>query len=154
MEDLIMTLVKASDRMFPTFPSFFDNFFSRDLMDWNNSNFSSTNSTLPAVNIRENHESFMIEVAAPGLVKENFKVNLDRNRLVISSEQRDEKSESDKKYARREFSYQSFERSFSLPEGTVDGDKISAKYTDGILLVTLPKREEVKPKPARQIDIL
>ena len=149
-----MTLVKTSDRMFPMFPSFLDNFLSRDLMDWNNSNFSSTNSTLPAVNIRENEESFTIEVAAPGLAKENFKVNLDRNRLVISSEQKEEKHESDKKYSRREFSYQSFERSFSLPEGTVDGDKIAAKYTDGILVITLPKREEVKPKPAREIEIL
>ena len=149
-----MTLSKISDRMFPTVPSFFDNFFSRDLMDWNNSNFSSTNSTLPAVNIRENDESFVIEVAAPGLAKENFKVNLDRNRLVISSEMRDEKTDNFKKYSRREFSYQSFERSFSLPEGTVDGDKISAKYADGILLVSLPKREEIKPKPARDIEIL
>ena len=75
-----MTLARISDRLFPTVPSFLDNFFSRDLMDWSNSNFS-TNSTLPAVNIRETDESFMIEVAAPGLSKENFKVNLDRDRL-------------------------------------------------------------------------
>ena len=154
MEDLVMTLLKTSDRAIPTFPSFFDSFFSRDLMDWNNSNFSSTNSTLPAVNIRENDESFVIEVAAPGLAKENFKVNLDRNRLVISSEMRDEKTDNFKKYSRREFSYQSFERSFSLPEGTVDSENISAKYADGILLVSLPKREEIKPKPARDIEIL
>ena len=149
-----MTLLKTTDRMFPAFPSFFDSFLSRDLMDWNNSNFSSTNSTLPAVNIRENDEMFMIEVAAPGLARENFKVNLNQNRLVISSEQRETKNETDQKYSRREFSYQSFERSFSLPEGTVDGEKISAKYTDGILLVTLPKKEEVKPKPARDIEIM
>lgn len=148
-----MTLARISDRLFPTVPSFLDNFFSRDLMDWSNSNFSSTNSTLPAVNIRETDESFMIEVAAPGLSKENFKVNLDRDRLEISSEMKEEKNESDQKYSRREFSYQSFQRSFTLPEGTVDGDKISARYTDGILFVTIPKREEVKPKPARAIEI-
>jgi HSP20 family protein len=148
-----MTLARISDRLFPTVPSFLDNFFSRDLMDWSNSNFSSTNSTLPAVNIRETDESFMIEVAAPGLSKENFKVNLDRDRLEISSEMKEEKNESDQKYSRREFSYQSFQRSFTLPEGTVDGDKISAKYADGILFVTIPKREEVKPKPARAIEI-
>lgn len=140
--------------MFPTFPSFFDNFLSRDLMDWNNSNFSGINSTLPAVNISEDDESFLIEVAAPGLVKENFKVNFDKNRLVISSEQKEEKNEGNQKYTRREFSYQTFQRSFSLPEGAVDSDKISAKYVDGILLVSLPKREEVKPKPAREIDIM
>lgn len=149
-----MTLVKTTDRMFPTFPSFFDNFLSRDLMDWNNSNFSGINSTLPAVNISEDDELFLIEVAAPGLVKENFKVNFDKNRLVISSEQKEEKNEGNQKYTRREFSYQTFQRSFSLPEGAVDSDKISAKYVDGILLVSLPKREEVKPKPAREIDIM
>lgn len=154
MEDLIMTLVKTTDRLIPAFPSFFDNFLSRDLMDWNNSNFSRTNSTIPAVNIRENEESFVIEVAAPGLLRENFKVNFERNRLVISSELKEEKNESDRNYSRCEFSYQSFERSFSVPEGSVDGDKISAKYTDGILLVTLPKREEIKPKPAREIEIM
>lgn len=149
-----MTLLKTSERTLPTFPSFFDNFFSRDLMDWNNSNFSSTNTTIPAVNIRENDELFVIEVAAPGLSKENFRVNLDRNRLVISSEQKDEKSKNGAEYYRREFSYQSFERSFILPVGVVEGDQISAKYSDGILMVTIPKRAEVKPKPAKQIDIM
>lgn len=148
-----MKLVKASDNLFPTIPSFFNNFFSGDLMDWNSSNFSATNTTLPAVNIMENDDSFMIEMAAPGLTKENFKVNLNRNRLEISSEVKAEKDESDEKYSRREFSYQSFQRCFTLPEGTVDGDKISAKYTNGILMVNIPKREEIKPKPARAIDI-
>ena len=149
-----MTLARITDRMFPTIPSFIDNFFSRDLMDWNNSNFSSTNSTLPAVNIRESEDSFQIEVAAPGLSKENFKVNLDRNLLTISSEIKHEKEEGDKKYSRHEFSYQSFQRSFTLPEAAVEGDKITAKYVDGILYVALPKREEIKPKPARDIEIM
>jgi|APIni6443716594_1056825.scaffolds.fasta_scaffold109785_2 HSP20 family protein len=148
-----MTLVKSSERFFPTLPSFFDNFFTRDLMDWNNANFSGTNTTLPAVNIKENEDSFMIEVAAPGLTKDDFKVNLDQNRLTISSEKSEEKNETEEKYTRREFSYQSFQRSFTLPEGTVDGDKIAARYNDGILQVTLPKREEIKPKPARTIEI-
>jgi HSP20 family protein len=149
-----MKLARVSDRLFPTFPSFIDNFFSRDLMDWNNSNFSSTNSTIPAVNIKENDESFIIEVAAPGMTKENFTVNLDGNRLLISSEKNETKDENDTNFSRREFSYQSFQRSFALPEGSVDGDKIFAKYTDGILFVTLPKREEIKPKPAKRIDIV
>ena len=84
MEDLVMKLARVSDRLFPTFPSFIDNFFSKDLMDWNNSNFSNTNSTIPAVNIKENDESFIIEVAAPGMVKENFEVNLEGDLLMIS----------------------------------------------------------------------
>ena len=123
-------------------------------MDWNNSNFSGKNSTLPAVNIKEDEANFQIEVAAPGLAKENFKVNLDRNLLTISSELKQEKEENEGKYSRREFSYQSFQRSFSLPEATVEGEKISAKYVDGILFVTLPKRNEIKPKPARDIEIM
>ena len=149
-----MKLAKVSDRLFPTFPSFIDNFFSRDLMDWNNSNFSSTNSTIPAVNILENEESFVIEVAAPGMTKENFTVNLDGDHLLISSELKKETNENETNYSRREFSYQSFQRSFTIPEGTVDGEKIMAKYTDGILKVTLPKREEFKPRPAKRIDIM
>jgi HSP20 family protein len=93
-------------------------------------------------------------VAAPGLTKENFNLNFNKNRLVISSEVKDEKNENEGKYTRCEFSYQSFVRSFYLPDGLVDSDRISAKYNDGILLVTLPKREELKPKPARQIEIV
>jgi len=157
MEDKVMKLAKVSDRLFPafpSFPSFIDNFFSRDLMDWNNSNFSSTNSTIPAVNILENEESFVIEVAAPGMTKENFSVNLDGDQLVISSELKKETGENETNYSRREFSYQSFQRSFTIPQGTVDGEKIMAKYADGILKITLPKKEEVKPKPAKRIDIM
>ena len=89
-----MKLAKVSDRLFPTFPSFMDNFFSRDLMDWNNWNFSSTNSTIPAVNIKENEESYVIEVAAPGMTKDNFTVSLEGDRLYISSEWKEEKDES------------------------------------------------------------
>jgi len=106
------------------------------------------------VNIRENDESFMIEMASPGLTKENLKVNLDRNRLVISSELKEEKNEKDEKYSRREFSYQSFQRSFTLPENVVDGDKISARYNNGILMVSIPKRDEVKMKSTKKIDIM
>ena len=148
-----MTLARLSDRMFPTMPSFFNNFLTGDLTDWNSSNYSSTDSTLPAVNIRENEDSYIIEMAAPGLSKENFKVNLNRNRLEITSEMKDEKTVEEQRYSRREFSYQSFQRAFTLPESTVDGEKIAARYTNGILMVTIPKREEVKPKPPRAIQI-
>ncbi len=153
MEDEVMTLARLSDRMFPSMPSFFNNFLTGDLLDWGSSNYSSTDTTLPAVNIRENDESYIIEMAAPGLSKENFKVNLNRNRLEITSEKKEEKNEEDQRYSRREFSYQSFQRTFTLPEGTVEGEKIAARYTDGILMITIPKREEVKPKPARNIEI-
>lgn len=146
--------MKQSNSYFPSFPSLIDNLFSRDLMDWSNLNYSSTNTTLPAVNIRENENEFVIEVAAPGMKKENFKLNLENDRLTISSEMKSEKEKRENgTYTRREFSYQSFQRSFTIPENVVDGDQIAASYQDGILHITLPKREEVKPKPAREIRI-
>jgi HSP20 family protein len=148
-----MTLLKRSDIYRPSLPSLFDNLFSRDLMDWSNLNFSPTNTTLPAVNIRETKDDFQIEVAAPGLGKSDFKVNLENNQLVISSEHKEEKKSNEENYNRREFSYQSFQRSFTVDERQVDGEKISAKYSDGILCIMLPKKEEVKPKPAREIKI-
>ena len=154
MEGLAMTLARLSDNVFPSFPSFFNKFIEGDMMDWSNSNFAGTNSTLPAVNIKENENEFEIEVAAPGMKKSDFKVNFDNGRLTISTEQKEEKKQgNDEKYTRREYSYRSFQRSFSIPENVVEGEKIQASYTDGILHINLPKREEVKPKPAREIKI-
>ena len=122
-------------------------------MDWNLSNFSSTNTSLPAVNVKETDDEFNIEVAAPGMTKKDFNIHFHNNVLTISSEKEDEKKEENGKYSRREFSYQSFQRSFTVAENTVDSDKITAKYTDGILTITLPKREEVRPKPLKEIKI-
>jgi HSP20 family protein len=153
MEGLTMTLMKRSQNWYPIFPSFFDKFFEGNLMDWNNSNFSSTDTTLPAVNVKENNDAFMIEVAAPGMTKEDFNLNYDNGRLTISSERKNEKKDEGENYTRREFSYQSFQRSFTVPENVISGDKISANYKDGILIINLPKREEVKPKPSREIKI-
>jgi HSP20 family protein len=154
MEGFTMTLARLSDNTFPTFPSFFNKFFEGDLMDWNSSNFAGTNMTMPAVNIRENNDEFLIDVAAPGMSKENFNVDYDNGRLTISSERKEEKEEkSDEKYNRKEFSYMSFQRTFTIAENLVNGDKIGAKYENGILHISLPKREEVKPKPARKIKI-
>lgn len=149
-----MTLARLSDNVFPSFPSFFNQFFEGDLMDWSNTNFAGTNSTLPAVNVRENDDEFMIEVAAPGMKKEDFKINYDNGRLTISSEiSEDRQNAEDERYTRREYRYKSFQRSFTVPENVVYGEKIQAQYTDGILSISLPKRDEVKPKPARQIKI-
>lgn len=146
-----MTLLKRTNAYLP---SFWDNFLSRDLMDWGTSNFSSTDTTLPAINVKETDEAFEIEVAAPGMSKGDFKVNLENNLLTISSEKKEEKKEEEKgRFTRREFSYQSFQRSFTVPENLVEGDQITARYCDGILCVHLPKKDEVKPKPAREIEI-
>ncbi len=147
-----MTLMKRESG-WPSFPSLIDNLFSRDLMDWSNSNYSLTNTTLPAVNIRETDDEFLIEMAAPGMSKKDFRINLEDNVMTISSEKKTEKKADDKDYKRREFSYQSFQRSFSIDENLVNGEAISARYNDGILYITLPKREEMKPKPPREIKI-
>jgi HSP20 family protein len=154
MEGLAMTIAKLSDNLYPSFPSFFNRFFEGDLMDWNRSNFADTNTTLPAVNIRENDDEFIIDVAAPGMKKEQFNLDYENGRLTISSEKKEEKKEENKDtYTRREFSYMSFQRSFTIPENLVDGEKIKASYNEGILHISLPKKEEVKPKPARQIKV-
>ena len=146
-----MTLVKRNSDN--AFPSLFDNFFSRDWMDWNNSNYSNTNTTLPAVNVREDNHEFTIEVAAPGMKKDDFNIHLENNQLRISSEIESKNESNDGKYSRKEFSYQSFQRSFRLPVDLIDGDKISAKYNEGILSIHLPKKVEAKAKPSRMISI-
>lgn len=148
-----MVLMKRSNPDFPSLPSLFDNLWSRDWMDWANVNFSNTNTTIPAVNVIEKEDAFAIEVAAPGMKKEDFKINLDGNILTISSEMKSQKEEKREQYSRREFSYQSFQRSFTLPERVADAEKVSARYQDGILKIDIPKKEEAKPKPAREIKI-
>lgn len=153
MEDLIMSLTKLSNNYFPGFPSFLDKFFEGDQMDWNNWNFAEKNSTLPAINVLENEDEFKIEVAAPGMRKEDFAINYENGRLNISSEKKEEKKSEKEKISRCEFSYQSFQRSFTVAESSIEVDKIAAKYEDGILRLVLPKREEVKPKPSRMIQI-
>ena len=149
-----MTLPKLSSNLFPSVPSFIDRFFEGDLMDWNNRNFAGSNSTLPAVNVKEEANEYQIEVAAPGLKKNDFRLNYENGTLTISSEKKNESKEKNGgKVTRREFHYQSFQRSFSMPEDVINADKISAKYEDGILHIRIPKREEVKPKPAKEIKI-
>lgn len=149
-----MTLTKRNGNLTNTFPNLFDDLFSGDLFDWNNSNFSTTGTTLPAVNVKETSESFVVEMAVPGMTKEDFKVELNNNLLTISSEQKSEHEEKENdKYTRKEFSYQSFQRSFQLSREAVDADNIQAKYENGVLHLTIPKREEVKQKPSRLINI-
>ncbi len=149
-----MTLTKRNGNFPTSLPGLLDDFFTRDLFDWNNTNFSLAGSTLPAVNVKETPESFEVEMAAPGMNKEDFKVELDNNILTISSEKKHENEENQgEKYSRKEFSYQSFQRSFHLSKEAVDADNIQAKYENGVLYLRIPKREEVKQKPSRLINI-
>lgn len=134
-------LVKSSD--FPFFPTLMDDIF-RD--------FSDSNDTLPAVNIKEDETSFMVEVAVPGLAKDDININVENNVLTISSEKKAENEETKENYTRKEYSYQSFKRSFNLPKDIVDSDKIEAAHVNGELKITIPKVEKVAPK-AKMIEI-
>jgi HSP20 family protein len=107
---------------------------------------------LPAVNINETSKHFNLEFAAPGFTKDDFKVSVDGNVLTISAEKKEEKSEKNKKFTRKEFSFNSFTRSFRLPE-LVIADKIDAKYTNGILNLSIPKKEETKSLPKKDIKV-
>jgi len=100
-------------------------------------------SRVPAVNIAETENEFHIELAVPGLKKEDFKISLDKNVLSVSTEKKTENIEEGKKFSKREYNYTSFTRSFTLPE-SVDQTKINAEYTDGILKLNVAKREEAK----------
>lgn len=136
------------------FPSLFDDFFSRDLWNLSMDNHSSTNTTIPAVNIRETSENFEVEMAAPGMTKNDFKVELDGNVLTITSERNNERElKEGERFTRKEFSYQSFQRTFQLAKNVVDADKIEAKYENGVLRLMIPKKEEAKPKPPKMIQI-
>jgi HSP20 family protein len=146
------TLVKRNHGFFPEIPSFFDEFLNKDWFDMPTTGFMREN-TLPAVNIKEDENSFELEVAAPGMKKDDFKLELDNNQLSIFSEKQEEKEEKEENYTRREFSYTSFHRSFNLPENKVDGNKISANYKDGILHIVIPKKEEAKKKGPKMIKI-
>ncbi len=147
-----MSMIRRNE-LFPSF-NLFDDIFSRDLWNWGLSNNSTTNTTIPAVNIKETNDNFEVEVAAPGMTKEDFKVELDNNMLTIRSEKENQNVEKEgEKYSRREFSYQSFQRTFHLPKEVVDVDHIHAKYENGLLLLVIPKKEEAKQRPPRMIQI-
>ncbi len=144
-----MNLVKFSNNH----PSVFDRFFDNDMLDWNNRHFSDTNTTLPSVNIKENTDEYVVEVAAPGFDKKDFNIEVENDTLIISSEKKiNNEEKEDERVTKREFSYQSFTRSFALPV-LVEREKIKAKYDNGILNILIPKKEEAKPKPPKRIEI-
>ncbi len=140
-----MSLVRKNNVLFPSLL----NEFLRP--DWfgGMENFSST---VPAVNIKDNEKDFEIELAVPGMKKGDFNIEVDENVLTISAEAKTSKDLSEENFTRREFSYTSFKRAFTLPE-TIDEDKIVASYENGVLKFKLPKREEALPKPKRLISI-
>lgn len=132
------------------FPTYNDDFFGRNSL----SSFFSDGAdySVPAVNIKENEKNFEIEVAAPGLSKADFTINLEKNILTVSSEKEVNKEAEQDYFMRKEFSYNSFRRSFSIPE-TIDTEKIKASHKNGILKIELPKQEEAKLKHKQEIKI-
>jgi HSP20 family protein len=145
-----MTLVKTNQKENSAlFADFFDttNFFSKNL------GFNSFGRNMPAVNIKETNKDFNLEFAAPGFKKEDIKVSIDDNILTISAEKENEKQENSERYTRKEFSYNSFSRAFSLPE-SVSFDKIDANYTDGVLKLSIPKKVVTRTVAKKEIKVL
>ena len=149
-----MTLVKRNGSLLNNFPTVFDDFFNRDFFNWGLTNYSDTNTSIPAVNIKETADSYQVEVAAPGMTKKDFKVQLDGNVLTISSEKTlEQPADNDVRYSSREFSYQSFSRTFNLRKDVVDTEKIQARYENGILYLQIPKMEHAKQKQPKLIQV-
>ena len=146
-----MSLIKRNEANL--LPSVFDDMFKTDWLG-GTTNVNSIGTSIPAVNIQETEDNFSVEVAAPGKTKEDFNIELDNDVLTISSEEKKENETSEKngRYTRKEFSYSTFKRAFSLPD-SVDSEKISASYKDGVLIIELPKREEAKVQAKRMIEI-
>lgn len=136
---------------YPTLTSWVDDILNNNFGNEFVSNFN-TGISLPAVNVMEHDDNYIVEMAIPGLKKSDFDISLDNQILSISAETKEEKEEEDNYYTRREFGYSSFKRTFRLPK-TVEIDKISAKYNEGILKVELPKRDEAKKKPIQSIKV-
>ena len=142
------SLARNTEKM----PSLFNDFF-RPWDEWFEGGLTSRVLNVPAVNITENKDEFMVSLAIPGMKKEDFNIDIEGNMLTISSEKEESKEEKDEKYTRKEFNYSSFSRSFSLPD-EVNMEKIDARYVDGVLKLSLPKKEEAKKiATSKHIDI-
>lgn len=128
-------------------------FFSPSIWDMNGDFFDLNLATnVPSVNIIENGKDFKIDMAAPGLEKKDFKVEVDNGILTISAEKKEETKEEKENYTRREYSYNSFSRSLRLPDNCLP-EKIDAKYENGVLRLAIPKKEVAVTKPAKQIKV-
>ncbi len=145
-----MTLLKFKNDRLNTpslFSSFMDDFFQMDLPAM-----PRVSAGIPPVNVKETAEAFQLELAVPGLYKDNVEINLDGNLLTISGKHEEKTTDEKDKYTRREYNLNSFSRTFTLPEN-IDSEKINADLKDGILLVNLPKKEEAKQKGPKSIKV-
>jgi HSP20 family protein len=133
-------------------PTLFDDFL-KPWSEWfNGGGLFDRTFNVPAVNVTEEKNEYLVSLAAPGMKKDDFRIDVDGNMLTISSEKEDTKEEKDKKYTRKEYNYSSFSRSFTLPN-EVNMEKIDARYEDGVLKISLPRKEEAKKASAKQIAV-
>ena len=124
-------------------PSVFDDFF-KPWNNWFENDFFNTRiMTVPAVNIVDNKDDFIVSLAVPGMKKDDFSIDVEGNMITISCEKEEKKEDKDAKFTRKEYNYSSFTRSFTLPDEILK-DKIEARYEDGVLKLMLPKKEEAK----------
>lgn len=140
---MLPTITRRSYKPFYLSNLFNDEFFPT---------FSDSTSSIPAVNIREDEKKYFLDLAVPGITKNDLKIDINEDVLTVSSETKNETEENNDGFRRKEFSYSSFCRSFYIPEN-VNNDKIEANYKDGILTIGLPKQEEEKNKITRQVKI-
>lgn len=146
-----MSLIK-SNKKGDLFPRLMSDFFDGDDFFTNRWFEREFNETMPAVNIKENGKEFKVELAVPGFKKDEFKVNVENDVLTISAERKEERKDENEKYTRKEYSYSSFTRSFTLPKAA-NGDAVVANYTDGILQLAIPKKEEAQQSAKREIKV-
>ena len=147
-----MALVKWNPGFATNIDRIFEDFFNTSFPDLSVTNYTEEGTTLPAVNIKETDREFVLEIAAPGMNKKDFHVFVENGVLNIRAEKEIKDEKKEEGYTRKEFSYQSFQRAFTLPDNA-KADNISAEYKNGILYVTLPKKAETKPQIARTIKI-
>ena len=134
-------------------PFLFNDFFMNPWQDWFSGGLPAKPLAAPLVNISERKEDYLVSLAAPGLQKKDFKIDVEGNLLTISCELEDTVEEKEEKFSRKEYSYSSFERSFTLPD-EVNKEKIDARYNEGILEIKLPKKEEAKKLTiSKQIEV-
>jgi len=146
-----MTLVKFKKHRLPWYDNMFTDLLGTDRLLTND--FFREDNWMPAMNIKENDENFEIDIAAPGFNKKDFEITIENGILHLSAEKREEKEEKEENFTRKEFSYNSFSRSFTLPENVNDEDNINAKYKNGILKLTLTKLHEDEIIHKRIIEI-
>ncbi len=138
--------MKRKNQVFPALTSWFDDFFADDMELFDNF------PTIPSVNIKERKKDYVVELAVPGMKKEDFNIDLDNNVMTISAQTKQEKNEEDENYTKKEFHYSEFKRIFTLPE-TADPEKIDAEYKNGILSIKINKKPEAQAKPVKKISI-